>query len=161
MFTGREWLEKVGLYDYRNRMYSPVLGRFLQTDPIKFRAGDINLYRYVGNRYMYFTDPLGLACRNGTWGDALIPDAILGVFDAEGSCGIHDDIYDGVLNAGPVFVNGQWIPNGTVFTRAEADRLWLDHMLYENPNIFGQSFSYIYYSVVRIFGWMFWGGRVK
>jgi len=59
MYTGREWLPEVGLYDYRNRIYSAQLGRFLQTDPIKFYAGDLNLYRYVGNGYMSFIDPEG------------------------------------------------------------------------------------------------------
>jgi RHS repeat-associated protein len=47
-------------YDYRNRVYSASLGRFLQTDPIRFEAGDTNLYRYVGNMSAKFTDPEGL-----------------------------------------------------------------------------------------------------
>ena len=59
MFTGREWLQEVGLYDYRNRVYSAELGRFLQTDPILFLADDVNIYRYVSNRYLTFTDPHG------------------------------------------------------------------------------------------------------
>jgi len=33
---------RLGIYDYRNRMYHPGLGRFLQTDPIGFDAGDMN-----------------------------------------------------------------------------------------------------------------------
>ncbi len=49
MFTGREWIKEIELYDYRNRMYSQTLGRFLQPDPIGFNAGDVNLYRYVAN----------------------------------------------------------------------------------------------------------------
>jgi RHS repeat-associated protein len=59
-FTGREYLAEVGTYDYRNRVYSAELGRFLQTDPIRFEAGDVNLVRYVGNRVSLLTDPLGL-----------------------------------------------------------------------------------------------------
>ncbi|MFZ5495395.1 MAG: RHS repeat-associated core domain-containing protein [Verrucomicrobiota bacterium] len=59
MFTGREWLQEVGLYDYRNRVYSAELGRFLQTDPIRFSTGDINVYRYVENRLLFYTDPNG------------------------------------------------------------------------------------------------------
>jgi RHS repeat-associated protein len=49
LFTGREYLAELNLYDYRNRIYSPVLGRFLQPDPIRFEAEDVNLYRYVEN----------------------------------------------------------------------------------------------------------------
>lgn len=40
--------------------YSPNLGRWLQTDPIDFKAGDTNLYREVGNNPVNATDPSGL-----------------------------------------------------------------------------------------------------
>jgi RHS repeat-associated protein len=60
LFTGREHLSEAGLYDYRNRVYSAELGRFLQTDPIRFSAGDGNLYRYVGNDAVNLWDPWGL-----------------------------------------------------------------------------------------------------
>ena len=59
LFTGREYIAEIGLYDYRNRVYSPGLGRFLQTDPIRFKAGDINIYRYVRNSPMNGVDPRG------------------------------------------------------------------------------------------------------
>ncbi len=59
LFTGREWLQEAGIYDYRNRVYSAQLGRFLQSDPIRFQGGDVNIYRYVGNRVMVWIDPLG------------------------------------------------------------------------------------------------------
>jgi len=61
MFTGREWIAEVGLYDYRNRVYSADLGRFIQTDPIRFDAGDVNIYRYVANNLVNATDALGLS----------------------------------------------------------------------------------------------------
>jgi RHS repeat-associated protein len=59
LFTGREWLSEAGLYDYRNRVYSTQIGRFLQTDPIRFAAGDGNLYRYVSNNPVNYVDPTG------------------------------------------------------------------------------------------------------
>jgi hypothetical protein len=40
-------------------MYDPVLGRFLQTDPIGYAAG-ANLYAYVRGDPVNFVDPLGL-----------------------------------------------------------------------------------------------------
>jgi RHS repeat-associated protein len=49
-----------GLYDARNRDYSPTLGRFIEPDPIGFQAGDNNFYRFVGNRPVGRNDPLGL-----------------------------------------------------------------------------------------------------
>ena len=60
LFTGREWLSDLKLYDYRNRLYQPELGRFLQPDPKHFKAGDYNLYRYCHNDPVNKRDPLGL-----------------------------------------------------------------------------------------------------
>jgi RHS repeat-associated protein len=60
LYTGREFLKEANLYDYRNRVYSAELGRFLQTDPIRFEAGDGNLYRYVANNPVANIDPNGL-----------------------------------------------------------------------------------------------------
>jgi RHS repeat-associated protein len=60
LFTGREWLSDLGVYDYRNRLYHPELGRFLQPDPQEFGAGDYNLYRYCHNDPINKSDPTGL-----------------------------------------------------------------------------------------------------
>jgi RHS repeat-associated protein len=60
LFTGREWLSDLHLYDYRNRLYQPELGRFLQPDSKEFEAGDYNLYRYCGNDPVNRNDPMGL-----------------------------------------------------------------------------------------------------
>ncbi|MEN3368731.1 MAG: hypothetical protein V7609_874 [Verrucomicrobiota bacterium] len=60
LFTGREWLSDLNLYDYRNRLYHPELGRFMQPDPKQFAAGDYNLYRYCHNDPINKTDPTGL-----------------------------------------------------------------------------------------------------
>jgi RHS repeat-associated protein len=49
-----------GLYHLSNRDYSATLGRWTQTDPIGFDAGDTNLYRYVGNGPVNGVDPSGL-----------------------------------------------------------------------------------------------------
>jgi RHS repeat-associated protein len=60
MFQGREYIKELGIYDYRNRMYDPGLGRFLQRDPIGFSGGDANLFRYCGDDPVNKSDPYGL-----------------------------------------------------------------------------------------------------
>jgi RHS repeat-associated protein len=60
LFTGREWIQDMRVYDFRARLYQPELGRFLQPDPLEFAAGDNNLYRYCHNDPVNSTDPTGL-----------------------------------------------------------------------------------------------------
>jgi RHS repeat-associated protein len=60
LFTGREWVQRYGFYEYRARAYHPKLGRFMSEDPLGFAAGDINLFRYTGNDPVNRTDPTGL-----------------------------------------------------------------------------------------------------
>ncbi|NQU22746.1 MAG: hypothetical protein HQ567_15825 [Candidatus Nealsonbacteria bacterium] len=50
--------------------YHPTVGRFIQRDPVGYRAGDANLYRYVKNRVTNAVDPAGLDI---TFTDMLAP----------------------------------------------------------------------------------------
>jgi RHS repeat-associated protein len=60
LFTGREYLYTLGIYDYRHRLYHPGLGRFIQTDPIGFGGDPMNLYRYCSGNPVLHGDPTGL-----------------------------------------------------------------------------------------------------
>ncbi len=64
-YTGQIWLPELKLWYYKARMYSPTLGRFLQTDPIGYGDG-MNWYDYVGGDPVNATDPLGL-CSFTAW----------------------------------------------------------------------------------------------
>jgi len=73
LFQGRRWDSEVALYYFRNRVYSPVLGRFLQRDPL----GDgmwMSLYAYCDDRLSYYNDPYGLflGIRPLHWGKAAL-----------------------------------------------------------------------------------------
>jgi RHS repeat-associated protein len=70
-FTGQVLDNETGLMLYRNRVYHPTLGRFLQRDPIGYfiirymendileEIEDINLFRYCTNNGVLFCDALG------------------------------------------------------------------------------------------------------
>ena len=60
-FTGREFDTETGLYYYRARHYDPGQGRFIQSDPLGFAAGDLNLYAYTWNDPANWSDPSGLS----------------------------------------------------------------------------------------------------
>ncbi len=55
----------IGDLDFRNRVLSPTLGRWLSNDPLGFNAGDVNSYRYIANGPTIGTDAMGLAVQLG------------------------------------------------------------------------------------------------
>jgi RHS repeat-associated protein len=57
-YTGQIALSDLQLYHYKARVYDPVLGRFLQTDPVGYKD-DNNLYCYVAGDPLNRTDPTG------------------------------------------------------------------------------------------------------
>ncbi|MBA4137241.1 MAG: hypothetical protein C0518_08000 [Opitutus sp.] len=62
-FTGQEWMADLALHNFKARFYHHDLGRFLQQDPLRFDAGDLNLYRYAGNNTLNRVDPNGLTAK--------------------------------------------------------------------------------------------------
>jgi RHS repeat-associated protein len=95
-FTGQQWYSDLGLYDLRNRFYSPNIGRFLQPDPVGFGGDATNLYRYAGNNPLKYLDPTGTA------------------YEAESGPGLADDYFDElpVYEYQQIFVNGEGVGGG-------------------------------------------------
>ena len=58
-YDGEPWLSEIGLYNLQARAYSPYMGRFLQTDPIRYDGG-ANWYAYGGDDPVNRSDPSGL-----------------------------------------------------------------------------------------------------
>ena len=60
LYTGRRLDPETGLQLNRHRFYASHLGRWINRDPIRYLAGDMNLYGYVLENPIRFLDLLGL-----------------------------------------------------------------------------------------------------
>jgi RHS repeat-associated protein len=58
-FAGLQYDSTAAQYFAHARWYGPAVGRFNGQDPLGFSAGDVSLYRYVGNDPPDATDPTG------------------------------------------------------------------------------------------------------
>jgi RHS repeat-associated protein len=66
LWNGYRYDTETGLFrpdPTQGRVYTPTVGRWTCPDPIGFRGGDVNLYRYIGNNPTNLTDPNGLRSR--------------------------------------------------------------------------------------------------
>ncbi len=60
LFQGGRSDAATGLYVFGYRDYDPTQGRWIERDPLGLAAGDINIYRFVGNNPANLTDGYGL-----------------------------------------------------------------------------------------------------
>jgi RHS repeat-associated protein len=64
-YTGKYFDNITNLQWNINRWYDATTGQWLSEDPIGFKGGDANLYRYNGNDVIDKIDPDGLLCDDG------------------------------------------------------------------------------------------------
>jgi RHS repeat-associated protein len=60
LHQGGRWDAELAGYSFRNREYSPILGRWFRNDPIGFDGNDVNFYRALSNKPTSALDPMGL-----------------------------------------------------------------------------------------------------
>ena len=98
-YTGRD-ADTAGLYYYRARYYSPMMGGMISEDPARFAGGQLSFYGYAGGDPLDFNDPYGL----WAFGDPLpqgVVDAAAGLGDGV-SFGITGLIRDAMGTNGVV-----------------------------------------------------------
>jgi RHS repeat-associated protein len=57
LYDGRDFDPEAGLQYNRIRHFDPTIGRWINDEPVGYEAGDVNLYRYVGNAPCNVSDP--------------------------------------------------------------------------------------------------------
>jgi RHS repeat-associated protein len=94
-FPGQYFDQETGLnYNYY-RDYNPVIGRYIQADPIGLQGG-LNLFGYGQNNPIIKMDFWGLeanGCGPADWRSALVPDSPFFIINFKSACDTHDNCY--------------------------------------------------------------------
>jgi RHS repeat-associated protein len=97
-YTGRE-NEGNGLYFYRARYYSPVLGRFVNEDPLGFKGSGSNFYAYGFDNPINLVDPFGLSTVTAPAPTNAPPSLVITVESLEGPSALALFVYEVKLSS--------------------------------------------------------------
>jgi len=97
-YTGRE-NEGNGLYYYRARYYSPLLGRFVNEDPLGFEGSGPNFYSYVFDNPINLVDSFGLSTVTAPTPTSPPPTLVITVESLEGPSAFALLIYEVKLSS--------------------------------------------------------------
>ena len=120
LFKGALFVPGPDIYDMRNRFYLPNLGRFMQSDPLGFGAGDTNLFRYCGNDPVNNSDPDGLTVRFGPGSDGRAINTAINYLNGSSTFGhifsiLQNSAQTYTINTNYSFMNGSfYYPTTTV-----------------------------------------------
>jgi len=94
-FPGQYFDQETGLnYNYY-RDYNPVIGRYIEADPIG-QQGGLNLFGYGQNNPIIKMDFWGLeanGCGSADWRSTLVPDSPFFIINFQSACDTHDNCY--------------------------------------------------------------------
>jgi len=94
-FPGQYYDAETGLnYNYY-RDYNPVIGRYIESDPIGLQGG-LNIFGYGQNNPITKMDFWGLeanGCGPADWRSALVPDSPFFIINFKSACDTHDNCY--------------------------------------------------------------------
>jgi RHS repeat-associated protein len=150
LHQGGRYDASAGLYDFRNRQYSPTLGRWMSVDPLGYVDG-MNVYGYLGGNPVGAVDPMGTqavttvvvptaAELDAQWG--LRPPVVPGRYPSVGSqlaqngpmlvVGLDQTLYQNVdwYRDSADWFNNTWIMDRfKYYTHTVPDR-WLDEHVF-------------------------------
>jgi RHS repeat-associated protein len=148
-FTGHEHLDDFGLINMNGRLYDPVLGRFLNADPVIQFPGftqSYNSYSYVMNNPLRFTDPTGYTASTDAFIEAGLDNRSLDQMRAELYGGLYFDVFLNSELSSVVLFNGKrsdlklhedgtWTYNGSEILKEEAMAILHDIARNEPANL--------------------------
>ncbi len=111
-------------------MMACAIGQWMSEDPLGFEAGDENLKRYVGNRSLIVSDPLGLWDWDGDWLQLGV-GGLLGFYGEDVQAAAGRSVIDNPgrkvievvaeVDPTPIFPTADVVLNGTIERRSTGE----------------------------------------